>query len=90
MNHLVTPMSQRHLLGRYEDEQIRAAKILLGRGPLAYRELRQELEIEDRSVMQAIMRGLSDNGLVRSYVDGEGRRKYDALNEDKIEQLTDR
>jgi len=81
-------MGSEHLIGRYESEQLKAAKILLDQGPMTYDDLKDELDVEDRSVMQAVIRGLADNGLARSYVNGDGKRKYDVLNEDKVRHLT--
>lgn len=82
-------MSPGQLLGKYKEDQIRAAEILVDEGPVTYDELKEKLEIEDQSVMQSIMRGLSDNGLVRSFINGDGRRKYDVLNEEKVRHLSE-
>lgn len=45
-------------------------------GPVTYEELQESLDLPQKT-MQAVIRGLLDNGVVDSWLDSEGNRKYD-------------
>lgn len=62
---------------KHEEEQREAHRLLESEGPLTYEELRESLDV-DQSTMQAVIRGLIDNGVVESFLDSEGHRYYSA------------
>lgn len=72
-------MAPSQLIGNHLDEQKRAVMVLDAEGPMSYERLKDELGIEERAKMQAVIRGVSDNGLVRSFVNGDGRGKFDVI-----------
>lgn len=56
-------------------EQKEAYRLLNEKGTLTYEEMKDELGY-DRKIMQSVMRGLKDNGLIRSEVRKTGERYY--------------
>lgn len=81
-------MSMYDPLGKYLDKQKEAAEILQNEGPLSHETLRSRLGLEEqRDVMQAVIRGLSDNGLLKSITDETGHRKYNVEDDYNIERV---
>lgn len=81
-------MSVRKPLGQYLDLQKEAAEILQSGERMTYDELKAELEI-DNERMQAVIRGLSDNGLLNKETIESGLRKYYVPESENPERLVE-
>lgn len=53
-------------IGAHTELQHRAADKLADEGPLTHQELKEKISINDRDEMQAVIRGLSDNGVIET------------------------
>ena len=82
------PMSVRKPLGQYLELQERAANVLQSEGSWTYDELLEELGIDGQQ-MQAVIRGLSDNGLLKKETDDTGKRRYSVPDDIQVEQMFD-
>lgn len=74
-------------IGSHVELQHMAAKTLEDSEPLTHDELKQKTAINSREVMQAVIRGLSDNGVtevIRSYPDEWKYTVHDDANPDQI------
>jgi DNA-binding MarR family transcriptional regulator len=81
-------MSVRKPLGQHLSLQKRAANILQSEDFLTHDELHAELDIDSQQ-MQAVIRGLSDNGLLKQETDDTGRRRYSVPADADIELFFD-
>jgi predicted transcriptional regulator len=81
-------MSVRKPLGQYFDLQERAANVLQSGDSWTHDELLEELEINNQQ-MQAVIRGLSDNGLLKKETDDTGRRRYSVPDDIEVERVFD-
>lgn len=68
-------MRRENLLGKYPDKQVQAVRVIHDEGPMDYDSLQDELNLEYED-MQAVVRGVSYNGLANARYDESGHRVY--------------
>lgn len=80
-------MMNETVLGTHEKTQRKAAEILTDTdGELTYTELREKLNVTE-SVMQAVIRGLHDNGVLKTVTRNTGERVYTTRKNIQIQQI---